>query len=260
MKTNSILIIILIELLLCNCNRENSVFKLKYKNNFAYLVRGKDSIQIGNTYLNKNTFEISNSCIYSSSFANEYEFQIPDANFAIEGVYINNNFFDAFTLNNGELKKDNCFDIIILYPEIERNNFRSVIIKNYKIIEFYGFSYSDPSPFQNLPNTIDSIYRIDLNKIGFSHIDTINKLNIKALQVFPKIIFELENKQFQRSKYYIKLSNEFLSDINIKLQDGFYLPQDITEIYVDEIITKLLNKRFGINCKKEDYFKILKSN
>jgi hypothetical protein len=103
------------------------------------------------------------------------------------------------------------------------------------------------------------------NSILLTYVDKSNflgendKKDTLRFTTFPTIRIELSDNNlrcFQLSTDYIKLADEFLEAVNFTLPANT-LPQDITELYMREIATRLVNAKFKISFKTNEIIDIL---
>ena len=136
---------------------------------------------------------------------------------------------------------------------------------NYRIFHYFGSFYQEPSNGENLPYDIKTIKKNNDNSFSVTYVDNSNYLNLTGsidtliFYTFPNIKIEFSNDNltnFQKSKDYIKLTDEILEGISVPIPTNS-LPQDVTEFYLTEIITKLLNIKFKTNFKTREIFESL---
>ena len=238
-----------------SCNKQSKGLNLSIKDDKSFLINSEDTIKIGNNSLKKNLFQGLNSELYPT-IQNDgtnppNRLEVYDE---IEGIYINSKIFNCFNFENGEITKiDNEFDIFFIYPEMSRYNFQFSETLGYRIFHYLGYLYEEPSNRQNLPYFVKNITQKDYNSLVITYTDNSNtmdkrnKVDTLIMSTYPAIKFEflINNlNDFQKSTQYIKLSDDILNEINITIPKNS-MPQDINELYLKEIITKLLNKKFN---------------
>ena len=256
-----IIIVIFLVFSVSSCFNKGNEQTIIVNGDFCYFSERNDTLKLGNISFKKEFFQSANPIIFSN--IQKYELspksEIDILN-SIEGIYINSKMFDSFVIKNGKPQKnDNSFDILFIYPEVSRYNFQFNETLGIRIFHYFGFLYAERSNGQNLSYYVQSIKKTNNNNLLLQYIDkstsTINsgegedKLDSLDLSTFPKIKFNFSNKNlesFQSSKNYIKLSDEIIKEIKLSLSPGM-LPQDINELYLREIVTKLVNINFRTN-------------
>jgi len=86
-----------------------------------------------------------------------------------------------------------------------------------------------------------------------------DKKDTIIFSTFPTIKIEFSDKNlgsFQQSTEYIKLSDEIIKEVNFCIPANS-IPQDITELYLREIITQLVNIKFNTKSKTNDIIETL---
>ena len=262
----NIIILVLLLFYTSSCNQQSNELKLNIIDVDSYLINGDDTVKLGNNSLKKDLFQGLNSELYptiqndGSNPPNRI-----DVYDEIEGIYINSKIFNSFKSENGQIKKiDDEFDILFIYPEMSRYNFQFSEVLGYRIFHYLGYLYSDPSNGQNLPYYVQKITQMDKNSLNITYtdnsnfisnsVDKLNKIDSLVFSTYPAIKIDFSNKDligFQKSSQYIKLSDELLKDINISIPTNS-IPQDINELYLREVITKLVNKKFNLNLKTNE--------
>ena len=255
MKKNVVLFLLILTFI--SCNKQSKGLNLSTKDDKSYLIDSEDTIKLGNNNLSKNLFQGLNSELYPT-IQND-ETNPPnrlDVYDEIEGIYINSKIFNCFNFENGEItKNDNEFDILFIYPEMSRYNFQFSETLGYRIFHYLGYLYEEPSNGQNLAYFVKKITQKDNNSLFMTYTDNSNtmdkrnKVDTLIMSTYPTIKFEFLNNNlsdFQKSTQYIKLSDDILNEIYITIPKNS-IPQDINELYLKEIITKLLNKKFNTN-------------
>jgi len=252
----------------CSC-KKNKEQVLMSKGDSYFFNNGKDSILIGRKNLDSNLFQrCSNELFPNGILAKSIEpGNSENISDYITGIYMNSKMLDCFELVDGKPKKQsNEFDFIYVYPEISRYNFQIYQNLGYRIFHYTGNLFQEPSSRENLPYYVQKITKINGNKISFFYINKSDALitdwNIDTLTLstFPTIQFNFFNeddKNFQgTTNSYIKLSKEITSDMNVLFSTS-ELPQDMTELYLSEIITKLVNLKYNTKFKKSEIDSIL---
>ncbi len=253
MKNYAVLLLLVLSFI--SCNKHSKDIKLIIKDDNSYLINGEDTIKLGNNSLKKDLFQGLNAELYPTI---QNDGSNPpdriDIYDEIEGIYINSKIFDSFRAEKGEITKiDNNFDILFIYPEMSRYNFQFSETLSYRIFHYSGYLYTEPSNRQNLPYFVNKITQKDNNSLLMTYTDksnfmgNMNNIDTLVFSTYPAIKFEFSNKDLsgiQKSSLYIKLSDDILNEINISTPPNT-IPQDINELYLREIITKLLNKKFN---------------
>jgi len=86
-----------------------------------------------------------------------------------------------------------------------------------------------------------------------------DKIDTIIFSTFPTIKIEFSDNNlgsFQQSKEYIKLSDEIIKEVDLSIP-AKSIPQDITEFYLREIITTLVNIKFNTKLKTNDIIETL---
>jgi len=235
--------------------------KLILRGNNYFLKNSEDSIKIGTSALSMDLFKDLPANLYPNIQSTGIEPKQPiDIYFDIAGVYVSSKLFDCFTVENGKPKKQlNDFDVLFVYPEVSRYNFQFYNITGYRIFHYYGFFYQVPSSSENLSYFVTdiNISKYIKNTLVFKYLDKSNYIKGDSiienmvLTVYPKISIEFKNNDqqvIQPSNQYILLSEDLNEKINFSLP-GWILPQDFLEIYIQEIITHLINLKYFTNFK-----------
>lgn len=239
-------------------NEQNMIFREKS----CYFINNKDSIKLGNLSLEKDLFKEMKTELFPN-IQYEEEGQPPHQKKAyeeIQGIYINSKIFDSFIMEGEKIKKvGNDFDVLFIFPEKRRYNFQFNEVIRYRVFHYLGFLYQDPSSRQNLPCYVKNITKLNDNSIIISYEDKSNymrdrdKMDSLIFTTCPNIKLEFSNenvKGFQKTTEYIKLS-ENMQNISLSVPT-YSLPQDITEIYITEIITHLINLKYNSQYKTSD--------
>ena len=225
-----------------------------FKEDHCYLVNQDDTTEIGIISLGKYLFKEMNTNLFPKVFADANKPpQVEDIFFDIAGIYVNERIYDYFRLKDEiPVKIENSFDVIFIFPEISRYNFQFSEIVNFRIFHYFGYFYQEYSSSENLPYFVNRITKHDNNSAVISYQDKTNSLGYYEdsliLTTYPRIMIKFNNpsiKPFQPSEKYIKISNE-RSDIELSIPVD-QLPQDMTEKYITEIITKLVNLKYNSN-------------
>jgi hypothetical protein len=254
--------LIILLLLFCSCNQQGKELKISIKGDFCFFINGKDTIKLGLISHKKDLFQGLNTELFPNIQNNGMDPpQQIDVYNDIEGIYINSKIFDCFDLKNGSIKKiDNAFDILFIYPEMSRYNSQFSQTLGYRVFHYLGFLYQEYSPGQNLPYYVQHITKKDDNSFLITYMDKSNYMGEKdkkdtiIFSTFPTIKIEFSDKKlgsFQRSTEYIKLSDEIIKEVNFSIPANS-IPQDISELYLKEIITQLVNIKFNTKLKTSD--------
>lgn len=255
----------------CSCNQNFNNQILLEEGDHCFFIENNDSIKFGNINLKENLFQNSDTSLFPN-IQEDLNNQLIESNIlidTIQGIYINKSLFDCFEMRDGKIIKiNNAFDIVFLYPELSRYNYQVSRLTNYKVVSYFGFMFVEPSPRQNLPMVVHSVNKINDNELSIiynektSLFDDSYVLDTISLKLFPKIQMKYSNTNLQSfqlhgdSSEYIKLKDEFISGINIPIPD-YTFPQDVTELYLREIITKVLNLKYKTNFKTEEIIEVL---
>jgi hypothetical protein len=250
-------ILILSLLIIVSCSSPNfrNEREIKIKNNICFLTDNNDTLKLGVKSLEKDLFQGLNAELFPNI---QYDGMQPPQEIGvydeIQGIYINSKLYDCFKIENGHIKKtDNEFDILFIYPEVSRYNFQYGGTLGYRIFHYLGYLYQEPSSRQNLPYYVQNITKLNSNKLLISYVDNSNyfgekdKKDTLVFSTFPNLKMEFYYNNlagFQKSNEYIKLSEDVIKDVNITIPFNT-LPQDITELYMREIITHLVNLKFN---------------
>lgn len=248
-----------------SCSQEKDAGSLIRKGNQSLIIHNTDSVILGVNTLKKDLFKGLGIEFFPK---NQYQEGGPprpiDVYNEFEGIYINQKLFDCFEKRNGHtIKISNTFDVVYIYPEESRYNFFFNQKTNYRVFHYLGCLYQTASPQQNLPYYVQSIFQKDNNCLLFTYKDRssfvdqgvdLGKVDSITFSTFPEIKIDFSNsnlKLWQRSNRYIKLSEDILKDMNLKIS---YLssPQDITELYIREIVTKIVNLKNNTNDNLEE--------
>lgn len=241
--------------LTCSCTQQRNEMKLNIVDINSYLINGEDTVNLGNNTFKKDLFQGLKAELFPTI---QNDGSNPpdriDIYDEIEGIYINSKIFDSFRAEKGEITKiDNNFDILFIYSEMSRYNFQFSETLSYRIFHYSGYLYAELSNRQNLPYFVNKITQKDNNSLLMTYTDksnfmgNMNNIDTLVFSTYPAIKFEFSNKDLsgiQKSSLYIKLSDDILNEINISTPPNT-IPQDINELYLREIITKLLNKKFN---------------
>lgn len=261
--------LIIVYLIFCifSCNQQGNELKMTVKGDSCFFIDNKDTIKLGSIRLKKDLFQGLNTELFPNIQNDGMNPpQQIDVYYEIAGIYINSKIFDCFDLNNGSIKKiDNAFDILFIYPEMSRYNFQFSQVLGYRVFHYLGFLYQEPSCRQNLPYYVQYIAKRDNNGFLLTYIDKSNYMGEKdkkdtlIFSTFPTVKIQFSDKNlgsFQQSIEYIKLSDEIIKEVNLSIPANS-LPQDITELYLREIITQLVNIKFNSKLKTNDIIETL---
>lgn len=261
------LITLLLIFCICSCNQQGKELKMRVKGDCCFFINSKDTIKLGSISHKKDLFQGLNTELFPNTQNDGMDPpQQIDVYNDIEGIYINSKIFDCFDLKNGSIKKiDNAFDILFIYPEMSRYNFQFSQTLGYRVFHYLGFLYQEPSCGQNLPYYVQYIAKRDNNSFLITYMDKSNYMGEKdkkdtiIFSTFPTIKIEFSDKNlgsFQQSTEYIKLSDEIIKEVNFCIPANS-IPQDITELYLREIITQLVNIKFNTKLKTNDIIETL---
>ena len=148
---------------------------------------------------------------------------------------------------------------------MSRYNFQFSQAMGYRVFHYLGFLYQEPSCNQNLPYYVQYITKRDNNSFLITYMDKSNymgekdKIDTIIFSTFPTIKIEFSDNNlgsFQQSKEYIKLSDEIIKEVDLSIP-AKSIPQDITEFYLREIITTLVNIKFNTKLKTNDIIETL---
>jgi hypothetical protein len=259
---------IIVPLIVCGCSfpKHEKEYDVISNGDSSYFVNSKDTINLGMNCFEKDLFLGLNTELFPN-IQNEKQFPEQIGVYdEIEGIYINSRLFDHFELEHSRInKKDNDFDILFIYPEISRYNFQFSEILSYRIFDYSGFLYQEPSARQNLPYYVQNISIINNNQLLITYIDKSsymsdkNKIDTLIFSTYPHIKFEFSDKDLmslQQSTEYIKLSEEVLEEMNFSIPANS-LPQDVTELYLTEVVTRLVNLKFDTKFKTNEIIETL---
>jgi len=252
------ILFLLLNILIISCRNE---MKLNNEDTKLLLANNSDTVIIGKTSLKKDLFDTINKKLYPDIKLDGIQpYHALFYYYEIEGIYINSNIFNCFNLKNGVPKINNVFDVIYIYPEISRYNFQFSDIVDYRIIHYNSYFYRQRSSSENLPYYIKEIIAINKNQIMIIFQDKSNyidndfygiKNDTLYFSTYPslKMDFNIKKAETTTNKYF-KLA-EGLGKVNLTTQ-LVSLPQDINELYINEVITKLINLRYGTNYEFND--------
>lgn len=265
MIRNNIVVIVAMIFFHCHAFSQSAKeSKLILRGNNYFFQNNEDSIKIGTSSLSKDLFKDLAPNLFPNIQYSGIEPQQPiDVYYEIAGIYVSLKLFDCFTIENGKPKKQsNDFDVLLIYPEESRYNFQFNNITGYRIFHYHGFFYQVPSSRENLSYFIMdiSISKYKKNTVVLKYVDKSNYIKGEntienmVLTVCPTISIEFKDKNqqvIQPNNQYILLSEDFNKNINVSIP-GWILPQDFLEIYIQEIITHLINLKYSTNYKTEE--------
>lgn len=264
-KATGIKIMIAFLPLLFSCRTKERQFVVS--GDKCFMVSNADSLHIGSVYLDEGLFREYDSLIFPDENADIMLNPVIEKSLdKIVGIYINSRIFDCFQLTNGVINKmSNAFDVYLIYSEITRYNFQFGRAVGYRVSHYTGNFYQELSSSENLPYFVYNIVKQDDNSFKLTFVDKSNYManhnqseDLRFI-AYPRIQIENPNSTLVNifgSSHYFKLSDKIIEETDISLK-GYMLPQDYTEEFITEVITKLINLKYNINIKKSDINNII---